>query len=182
MSEDNPWKTLSTREVYKNPWISVREDSIIKPNGEAGIYGVIDCKPATGIIPIFEDNTTLLVGQYRYALDQYSWEIIEGGAEDGEDPKEAAIRELREEGGYQAADVRQLGGETHLSNSHSSERAYLYVARNLVPCESAPDDTEILQLKRIPIIEALNLIEADKIQDSLSIIGLYRVARQLKII
>lgn len=182
MSEENPWKTLSTREIYKNSWIKVREDSIIKPNGEAGIYGVVDCKPATGIIPVFDDNTTLLVGQFRYALNQYSWEIIEGGAEDGEDPKDAAIRELKEEGGFIASEVKQLGGEIHLSNSHSSERGYLYVARNLVSCDCDPDETELLQLKKLPIIEAIELIENNKIQDSLSIIGLYRVARELKLI
>ena len=182
MTEQNPWKKLSTKEIYKNPWIRVREDSIITPNGKNGIYGVVEAKIATGIIPIFNDLSTILVGQYRYATDQYSWEIVEGGADHGEDPMTAAKRELIEEGGYRASIVEPLGGEIHLSNSHSSEKGFLYIAKELTPCDQQPDDTEVLKVKRISIKEALSLVEENKIQDSLSIIGLYRVARLLSLI
>lgn len=181
MTEHNPWKTLSTKEVYKNPWIRVREDSIIKPNGENGIYGVVESKIATGIIPLFDDQSTILVGQYRYAMDQYSWEIVEGGADFNEDPLTAAKRELEEEAGYSAAQVELLGGEIHLSNSHSSERGYLYIGRGLTPCEKRPDDTEVLTVKRLHVKEALELVESNQIQDSLSIIGLLRIARLLNL-
>jgi len=182
MSEKNPWKKISTKKIYKNPWITLNEDSIIKPNGEAGIYGIVECKVATGIIPIFEDLTTILVGQYRYTMNQYSWEIIEGGAEINETPMQAAIRELKEEGGITANEVEQLGGEIHLSNSHSSERGYLFIARGLTEGLQEPDDTEVLKIKRVPILETLKLIEEGEIQDGLSIIGIYRVARYLKLI
>lgn len=182
MSEQNPWKKLSSKKIYQNAWISVVEDSIIKPNGEPGIYGVVECKVATGIIPVFDDNSTVLVGQYRYTMNQYSWEIIEGGAETNETPKEAAIRELKEEGGITARHVEQLGGEIHLSNSHSSERGFLFIAKDLSIGSQEPDDTEILKIKRLPITDALTLIEKGEIQDGLSIIGIYRVARYLKII
>lgn len=182
MTEHNPWKTVSTKIVYQNNWIKVEENSIIKPNGQEGIYGIVHCKKATGIIPVFEDYTTILIGQYRYAMDEYSWEIVEGGAEDNEEPLEAAKRELEEEGGYTAKTVEQLGDEIHLSNSHSSERGYLYIARDLTPCETRPDDTEVLQVKKLPIIEALKMVEDGIIKDGISIIGLYRAARLLKII
>jgi 8-oxo-dGTP pyrophosphatase MutT (NUDIX family) len=182
MSEKNHWKKLSTKKIYENSWITLHEDSIIKPNGEEGIYGIVECKAATGIIPIYDDLTTVLVGQYRYTMNQYSWEIIEGGAELNETPKEAAIRELREEGGIIADQVEQLGGEIHLSNSHSSERGYLFIARGLSEGIQEPDDTEVLKLRRLPITDVLKLIEEGEIQDGLSIIGIYRVARYLKLI
>lgn len=179
--EANPWVTLKTSLIYENPWIKVREDSVIKPNGEQGIYGVVETRIATGVVALNEKNDITLVGQYRYSMNEYSWEIIEGGAETNEDPADAAKRELQEEAGIRASHFRPLGPEIHLSNCHSSERAYLYLARELQETERNPDDTEILQLRTVPFTDALTMIENGQIKDSLSIIGIYRAARLLSI-
>ena len=115
-------------------------------------------------------------------MDEYSWEIIEGGADNGESPIIAAERELQEEAGLKATQIFDLGGQIHLSNSHSSERGYLFLAKGLTECDKQPEETEILQLKRLPILECLDLIETNQIYDSLSIIGIYRAARLLKLL
>ena len=130
--ERNPWLTAASERVYENPWISVREDRVVRPDGEPGIYGVVHYKNvAVGVLPV-EDGYTYLVGQYRYPLDQYSWEIPEGGCPEGEEPLSAAQRELREETGLEAGSWRKLG-EAHLSNSVADEYAVWFLATDLVP-------------------------------------------------
>ncbi len=178
----NPWKTLSSKIVYKNPWITLREDAVVTPSGAKGIYGVVDCKIATGVVAITKDNDIVLVGQYRYTMDEYSWEIIEGGTEPGENPKEAAKRELQEEAGYVSKEFTELGAEIHLSNSHSSERGLLYLARDLESVPATPEETEVLAIKTVPFQDAIVLIENGEIKDSLSIIGIYRAGRMLNLL
>jgi ADP-ribose pyrophosphatase len=181
-SQDNPWRTLGSSLIYENPWIRVREDSVIKPNGEKGIYGVVETRIATGVVALNKNNDIILVGQYRYCMEEYSWEIIEGGAEADENPMDAAKRELREEAGLIAGSMEPLGEEVHLSNCHSSERAMLYLARDLTATEKAPDDTEILQIREVPFKEAVSMIENGIIKDAMSIIGIYRAARQYSLL
>lgn len=180
MSEENPWKTLSTKAIYQNPWISVREDQVIRPDGMPGIYGVVETRIATGVVALTETDDIYLVGQYRYATEMYSWEIIEGGADHGEEPLLAAKRELAEEAGLEAAEWSQLGGELHLSNCHSSEVGYLYVARNLKQVPSNPEGTEVLKIKKVPFQEALADVYAGKIVDAMSVIGILLTDKQLK--
>jgi 8-oxo-dGTP pyrophosphatase MutT (NUDIX family) len=182
MSKSNPWKTLDSKIVYTNPWIRVREDAVLKPNGAPGIYGVVETRIATGVVALTENNDIVLVGQYRYPMEEYSWEIIEGGAELEEDPMKAAKRELQEEAGLIASEFSILGPEIHLSNCHSSERGLLYLAKGLTETESSPDDTEILQIKTVPFQEAITMVEKGEIKDSLSIIGIYRAARVLTLL
>jgi 8-oxo-dGTP pyrophosphatase MutT (NUDIX family) len=182
MNKSNPWKTLDSKIIYSNPWIRVREDSVLKPNGSPGIYGVVETRIATGVVALTNNNDIVLVGQYRYAMDEYSWEIIEGGAELDEDPMKAAKRELQEEAGLIASEFSLLGPEIHLSNCHSSERGLLYFAKELTETEKSPDDTEILEIITVPFREALDMVEKGEIKDSLSIIGIYRAARLLNIL
>ncbi len=177
--ERNPWKKISTRQIYKNPWISVREDKVITPAGKEGIYGVVETRAATGVIAVTPENEVYMVGQYRYPVDEYSWEIIEGGSEQGEDPAVAAKRELKEEAGVVCSEFVQLGPEVHLSNCFSSERAFFYLARNLTLVEAEPESTELLQVKKIPLAEAVRMVEAGEIKDAMSIIGLQRAAKYL---
>ena len=181
MSEENPWKTLSTRTVYQNHWITVRENDVIRPDGKPGIYGVVDCRIATGVVALTETNDIYLVGQYRYATEMYSWEIIEGGADRGELPLTAAKRELAEEAGLEAADWSQLGGELHLSNCHSSEIGFLYIARNLKAVPSSPEGTEVLQIKKIPFSQALADVHAGRIVDCMSVIAILLAAGQIRV-
>lgn len=174
----NPWRTESSRLVYENPWIRVREDQVITPAGTAGIYGVVEARVATGVVALDEAGRVQLVGQFRYPTNEYSWEIVEGGAEDGEDPALAVRRELREEAGLEAMTWEPLGGPVHLSNCFSAEVAYLYVARGLREVARAPDETEQLELRRVPFGEALEMVDRGEIKDALTIIALLRAARQ----
>ena len=180
MGAENPWKTLSSKVMYRNPWISVREDQVIRPDGSPGIYGVVESKVATGVVALTDDNQVCLVGQYRYPMQQYSWEIIEGGAEHGEDPFAAIQRELQEEAGLQATEWLQLGEEFHLSNCFSAERGMLYLARGLTAVPSRPDSTEVLQLKNVALSQALAMVDSGEIKDGMSIVGLLRAERYLQ--
>lgn len=177
----NPWKTLSTRIVYENRWIRVREDQVIRPDGEPGIYGVVEFPGGVGVLPIDDEGNVHLVGQYRYVLDQYSWEIPEGSCDDGEAPDVTARRELREELGLEAGTLELLGG-SHLSNSVSDETVYLYVATDLVQGEAQPEGTELLERRIVPFAEALRMVLDSEITDSMSQIAIlqYAVTRLLR--
>lgn len=175
--EANPWETLSSREIYQNPWVRLREDQVIRPDGAPGIYSVIEMRAATGVVALDADGHVVLVGQYRYPTQRYSWEIIQGGAEPGEDPATAIARELREEGGLAARRWERLGEPVQLSNCVSDELGYLYLARDLeVKGAPEPDGTEVLALKRIPFAEALAQALSGEISDGMSVMGLCRAA------
>jgi ADP-ribose pyrophosphatase len=168
----NPWKTKDSKVVYDNAWIRVREDNVIRPDGQPGIYGVVHYKnTATGVLPIDDEGCTYLVGQYRYTLNSYSWEIPEGGAPEGEDPLEGAKRELLEETGLVAKEWKLLS-KSYLSNSVSDEEAVLYLATNLSQGKASPEGTEKLQVKRVPFEEALSMVARGEITDAMSVIAI----------
>ena len=172
---DNPWQTLSTQTVYDNPWIEVTHREVINPSGGRGIYGLVHFKNlAVGVIPIDEQGHTWLVGQYRYPLNRYSWEIPEGGCPAGEDPEAAARRELLEETGLTTGKLRLLQ-RMDVSNSVSDEQALIYVAQDLQAGEATPEETEQLQVKRVPLQEAFDMVLRGEITDSLSVVGLLRL-------
>jgi 8-oxo-dGTP pyrophosphatase MutT (NUDIX family) len=177
MSEEaqrNPWARLSRRVAYDNPWIAVHHDEVVRPDGEPGIYGVVHYKNrAVGVVAV-EDDRVLLVGQYRYTLDLYSWELPEGGAAPGEDLLEAARRELLEETGYTAEHWEEILW-THLSNSVSNEYGVCYLARGLTPGVARPEGTEVLQVRHVPLAEAVAMACRGEITDALSVMGLLRV-------
>src|SRR5919202_4984629 len=171
----NPWRRVSTRAVYDNPWISVREDAVVRPDGRPGIYGVVHFKNiAVGVLAV-EGDEVYLVGQYRYPLDRYSWEIPEGGCPEGEEPLRAAQRELREETGLEAARWRMLG-EAHLSNSVADEYAVWFLATALAPGDVRPEGTERLSVCRVPLHEALSMALDGAITDALSLLALMSYA------
>ena len=176
---ENPWKTLSTETIYSNPWITLRESKVINPAGNPGIYGVVHFKNrAIAIIPLDDDLHTWIVGQYRYTLDSYEWEVPEGGAPLSEDPLEGAKRELREEVGL-VAESWQLVLETQLSNSVSDEIGLTYVARNLKEVGSTPEETEVLHVKRIPFSEAVEMVMKGQIKDGLSVASILKIKLML---
>ena len=168
----NPWKTLATRPVYDNPWISVREDQVITPSGTPGIYGVVHMKGrAAGIVPIDTDGRTVLVGQHRYTLDGYSWEIPEGGVPAGEETLVGAQRELVEETGLVAASWLELANHS-LSNSVTDERCTCFLTWDLEQQVSAPDETEDLALRWLPLGEAIDMALDGRIHDVVSVVAL----------
>lgn len=176
---ENPWKTLGSKKIYDNPWIHVREDAVVNPAGGDGIYGVVSFKnKAIGIIPIDDEGYTYLVGQYRYPLNEYSWEIPEGGGPLHEDPLVAAQRELKEETGYTAAHWEMLG-RIHTSNSVTDEEGFLYLATGLTAGESDPEDTEELMVKRVHMKEAVEGVMNGTITDSMSMASILMAARKL---
>jgi 8-oxo-dGTP pyrophosphatase MutT (NUDIX family) len=171
----NPWKIIRERKIYENPWINLTEFDVINPGGGEGIYGKVHFKKiAVGVLPLDPGFNTFLVGQYRFVLDQYSWEIPEGGAEPGEDPLSAAKRELAEETGLTAGDWTELL-VIHLSNSVSDELAILYLARQLEQHHAMPDETEQLLVRKIPFDEAYKMVEEGKITDSMSVAAIQRL-------
>ena len=174
---DNPWKKVSSREVYDNPWVSIRHEEVIKPNGVGGIYGVAHFKNfAAAVLPLDHENNTWLVGQYRYTLEEYSWEIPMGGGILNSNILEAAKRELKEETGLIAQKWTSLG-KLHTSNSVTDEVGYIFLAEDLTQGESEPDDTEILALKKVSLQEAVRMVMDSEITDSLSIAAILKVAR-----
>ena len=176
---ENPWQSVSTRIVYDNPWIRVREDEVVRPDGQPGIYGVVHFKNvAVGILAV-EDGMLHLVGQYRYPLERYSWEIPEGGCAEGEDPLQAARRELEEETGLRARRWTKMG-EAHLSNSVSDELAVWFLAEGLEQGERRPEGTERLQVRRVSLKDARALVETGEITDAISLLAIQQyLLRQL---
>src|ERR671911_744049 len=167
----SPWRTLGSRRVYEKPRVSVPEKPGIRPDGEPGIYGVVHYKKnAVGVLPVEEDHV-YLVGQYRYPLERYSWEIPEGGCPEDEEHLSAAQRELREETGLEASNWRKLG-EAYLSNSVADERAVWYLATGLVPGERQPEGTEVIGVRRVPLREAIAMAMDGRITDALSTLAL----------
>lgn len=174
----NPWQTTSRRAVYDNPWLAVEEDEVIRPDGAPGIYGAVKLKSyAIGVVPLHRDGTVTLVGQFRYTMGEYSWEIPEGGCPFDENPLDCARRELREETGLVAAKIEALSGEIHLSNSVTDERGHLFVATGLEQGEAAPEGTEKLALKRVKLEEAVEMVSRGEISDGLSVMALLLASR-----
>jgi len=167
---------VSSRNIYENAWIGVREDQVIRPDGEPGIYGVIGFKNKTVCVISYEDDHIYLVGQFRYPLNIYSWEIPEGGCPIGEEPLAAAQRELREESGIVAKNWT-LMGTAHLSNSVSDEEAYWYFASNLRHEECQPDPCEVLEVRRVPIDEAIKMVADGEITDAISMLAILQFAK-----
>ncbi|MDD3836948.1 MAG: NUDIX hydrolase [Phenylobacterium sp.] len=180
-SHGRPWRRLSQRPIYDNPWISVTEHQVIAPTGKPAVYGVVSFKNyAMAVLPLFDDGTTVLVGQHRFAHADYSWEIPEGGGPLDQDPLESAKRELREEAGLEAACWLPVM-RVQLSNAVTDEIAIGYIATGLSPVPTDPDETEDLALVRVPFREALAAALDGKLPDVLTVAMLlraYHMARE----
>jgi len=173
--QQNPWKTLSTEEKYNNPWIRVTKSEVIDPGGRDGEYGVVHFKNlALGVVPLDAHGNTWLVGQYRYPLNRYTWEIPEGGGALNVDPLESAKRELLEEAGISAKNW-QLIQEMDLSNSATDERALLYLATDLTFTEPNPDENEELQLIKVPFLEVYEKVVSGELRDSLTVAAILKL-------
>ena len=171
----SPWTILGEKPVYDNKWINVTEYDVLNPSGGKGIYGTVRFKNiAIGILPIDEEGYTWLVGQWRFPLEMYSWEIPEGGGDPALPPIESARRELKEETGLVAREW-SLIQELHLSNSVTDERALIFMARGLRQEEAMPEETEQLMVRRVAFGEAYEMVERGEITDSMSVAAILKV-------
>ena len=176
IATSGPWTRHARRVAYENPWIVVWHDDVTRPDGGPGIYGVVHFRnAASGVVVLDDSDRLLLVGQHRYTLDAYSWEIPEGGVAPNEDPLDGIRRELQEETGVSAREWRQIATYA-LSNSITDELGLLWLATGLSEGEAEPDPTEDLAVRWVPFDEALAMTVDGRITDALSIMGIQRVA------
>lgn len=174
-NENSPWEINKVTKVYSNPWIEVRHHDVTNPAGSSGIYGTVSfLNRAVGVVPLAENGDTWLVGQYRFPLDEYHWEIPMGGAPKNESPQVCALRELKEETGLSAIKVTDLG-RFHLSNCITDEEGYLFIAQGLTEGATEMEETEVLTVKRLPFEEAFQMSQDGRITDVLSVLALTKI-------
>lgn len=171
-----PWKTLSTREIYKNKWMRLREDVAELPNGRTTIYSVCEFGECVGVLPFVDDQNVLMVRQYRYVhQESHRWEMPTGGIHLYETPEQAAQRELMEEGGYRANQLIWISSY-HTSKSICHETAHLYIGRGLSAADAPPDDTEFFERAVLPFDEVFRMVESSDIRDSMTVIAVLHAA------
>jgi len=172
-----PWRTVSTRQVYANAWIRVREDVAELPDGRTTLYGVVQCRPCIGVLPFLDARTVVLVGQYRYVTRAFAWEMPTGAMKPGEGEEAAVQRELGEEAGYEAERLVKLCA-IDTSKSVMEERAHIYMAEGLRRVVHEPDATEFIEVRAFPFAEVLRMVETSEIVDSMTIVAVLHAARR----
>ncbi|MFN8285848.1 MAG: NUDIX hydrolase [Chitinophagales bacterium] len=171
----NPWTKLASKLIYENKWIRIIEDKVLNPAGKDGIYGVVHFNIiAVAIIPLDENNNTWIVGQYRYPLDSYEWEVPEGGCPEDTLPLDTAHRELKEEVGLKAESMTPVL-EMQLSNSTTDEVSVTYVARGLSYIGEEPEEDEQITIKKLPFEDVYQMVMRGEIRDGLSVASILKV-------
>jgi ADP-ribose pyrophosphatase len=180
-SKKNKWIKLSSSITYENAWIQVEHHEVLNPSGGKGIYGQVNFKNiAIGVIPIDDQGFTWLVGQHRFPLEEYSWEIPEGGCPLHEEPLAAAKRELKEETGIEAKKWTLIS-KIHTSNSVCNELGYIFLAQDLLFSIAEPEDTEDLEVRKVHLQDAVRMVMENKITDSISIAGILKAEKIWKV-
>lgn len=178
-ARENPWITHTSEKIYDSPWIGLTKHDVTNPNGHPGTYSVVHFKNlAIGVVVLDEENNTYIVGQWRYPLHQYTWEIPEGGGDPNVEPIESAKRELLEETGITAKKWTQIL-TMHLSNSASDEYCILFLAEDLELGEAKPEEDEDIEVMKIPFEELYDRVIDGEITDSLTVAGVLRTKIEL---
>lgn len=172
-----PWRTLSSRPVYSNKWISVREDLVALPDGRTTVYGVVSCGQCVGVLPFVDPETVLLVRQYRYVAGRPTWEMPTGGVHAGETLEQAAQRELAEETGHRARHLVRVSAY-HTSKSVVDETAHLFLAEGLHRADTMPDETEFIDVRAFPFETVLRMVLDGEIVDSMTVVAVLLAARR----
>lgn len=172
-----PWLTRSTRPVYVNPWIRVREDIAELPDGRRTLYGVVETATSVGVLPFLDADTVVLVGQYRYVAREFRWEIPTGGVMEGERETDAAQRELVEEAGYRAGRLEKVC-TFDSSKSILDETVHIYLATDLTPASHAADVTEFIETRAWPFDDVLAMVERSEIVDAMTVVAVLHAARR----
>jgi ADP-ribose pyrophosphatase len=174
VSQENPWRTLSNDFIYESDWVRVTKHDVINPAGNKGLYSVVHFKNiAIGVLPLDEQYNTWIVGQFRYPINKYSWEIVEGGGQLDTDPESSAARELFEETGIKASKYTPLL-KMELSNSCTDEQAIVFIAQGLTFHESEPEETEQLQVRKVPFSVVFEMVINGEITDAISVAAIYK--------
>ena len=177
---ETPWKTLSSRPIYSNRWLSLREDQVALPDGSTGIYGVVTCGDCVGVLPFIDPETVLLIKQYRYVAKRVTWEMPTGGVHPGESIEEAAQRELGEEIGYWAGRLTWVSSY-HTSKSVMDETGHLFIGADLAELKLDSDETEFIEVQPFPFEKVVKMVLASEIFDSMTVIAVLHAARIMKI-
>lgn len=176
VAEKNPWTTLRSRIAYSNAWLRIREDEVLRPDGQPGVYGVVEIRPSVGILAFNDKEEVALVGQWRYPLGRYTWEIVRGGSSDGEvDMLAVAQRELREETGYDAAQWSCLGA-VDVCNGVTTDVQHLFVARELTFSGVHQDPVEKIETRWLGFNEVLSMALDGQISEVCSVAAILRYA------
>ncbi|MFO7684160.1 MAG: NUDIX hydrolase, partial [Chloroflexota bacterium] len=149
----SPYKTIASRTAWTCPWYSIRQDEIITPDGRPGQYNTVVSKPAVWVIPVTAAGGVVLIRTYRYTVDDWCWEIVAGGLQDGKSLLETAVAELREEIGGVAENWLHLG-RFYTANGFSNEEGHYYLATGVTLSQpTAHEATEIIEIHTLPILE-----------------------------
>lgn len=172
-----PWKTVTSREIYQNKWMRLREDLAEMPTGKTTIYGVVECADCVGVLPFVDEDHVVMVRQFRYVYgEDHRWEMPTGGVKPGETAESAACRELMEEAGYDAGEL-QLVSIYYTSKSIMREVGYLYTGRSLTKVQAIPDETEFFEIAIMPFEQVLHMVNSSEIRDSMTVIAVLQAAR-----
>jgi 8-oxo-dGTP pyrophosphatase MutT (NUDIX family) len=175
-ARSNPWKTLASRTVYENAWVRVREDAVVRPDGHEGIYSVVELRASVGVVAINEDREVALVGQWRYPLGRYSWEIPRGGSlPDESDLQLVAERELREETGIEARIWRRLGA-VDVNNGVTTDVEHLFLATDIRTGQAHHDPEEELELRWVPFQQAVRMALSGEITEVCTVAAVFLAA------
>lgn len=175
MQPHGPWQIVSSQTVYRDPWMHVRRDEVIRPDGAPGTYSVVQIKPGVAVLAVEEDGTAHLTDEFHYGIGRQSLEVVSGGIEPGEDAEATARRELREELGFEAVEWRALGTVDPFTSSLVSP-TQLYLARRLRYVGTAPEGTEQIRRVSVPLADAVEMVLDSRITHAPSCVAILKAA------